>query len=259
MKKIVSAYILITISLTSCIKEFICIKGNGIAETETRPIGSFSAIENSTPFDVIYHKADTTSLQIKAEVNILQHIITETLNNSLEVRTSPMNACFDYMERPVIMVTAPALSKIYLSGSGEIIADEMSGPAVSLRLSGSGNITVSKLSGTKLNMALSGSGDIYIDNAICNETELDISGSGNITVSGGGNLGLMRISGSGNIYSADFTLSSLSAAISGSGNIFTTVERTLSAIISGSGNIYLKGDPQILQTVSGSGRVIKYR
>ncbi|NSW95572.1 MAG: DUF2807 domain-containing protein [Bacteroidales bacterium] len=260
MKRIIFLNILITATLTSCIKDFVCIKGNGVTETEIRPVNTFTSIENSTPFDVIYHKADTTGLIVKAEVNILPHIITETYNNTLELRTSPTHACFDYTERPVIMVTSPGLSKVLLSGSGDIIADEMSGPALSIRLSGSGNITAGQLlSETKLNIALSGSGDIYAENVFCNEAEFDLSGAGNISVNGSGNLGLMRISGSGNIYSADFILNSLSAVISGSGNIFTTVEETLSAILSGSGNIYLKGNPQILETVSGSGRIIKYR
>lgn len=259
MKKVLWIFLILSCILTSCIKDLLCIKGNGITETEMRPVTAFVNIENSTPFDLIYHKADTTSLLIKAEGNILQHIITETFNNTLELRTTPLSACFDYSERPVIIATSPDLSKIFLSGSGDIIADEMEGTVVTLKLSGSGSISVSQLTGTKLSIALSGSGDIIADDAICNEAEMDISGSGNISVKGTGNIGLIRISGSGNIYSADFTLHSLSAAISGSGSIFTTVVNTLSAIISGSGNIYLRGDPEITQIISGAGRIIKYR
>lgn len=259
MKKVLFTFLILSCTLTSCIKDLLCIKGNGITETELRPVTAFVNIENSTSFDVIYHRADTTSLLVKAEGNILQHIITETFNNTLEVRTTPISACFDYSERPVIIATSPGLSKIFLSGSGDILADEMEGPAVTLKLSGSGNISVSHLTGTKFSIALSGSGDINADDVVCNDAEMDISGSGNISVKGTGNTGLIRISGSGNIYSAEFTLQSLSAAISGSGSIFTTVENTLSAIISGSGNIYLKGDPEITQIVSGTGRIIRYR
>lgn len=259
MRKVIFLSLILTGTLTSCIKDFICINGNGIIETEMRPVAEFVNIENSTPFDVIYHNADTTSLLIKAESNILQHIITETFNNTLELRTTPLSACFNYNERPVIIATSPGLSKLFLSGSGDIIADEMEGPSVTLKLSGSGNISVSQLTGTKLSMAVSGSGDIFADDAVFNEAEMDISGSGNITVKGTCNIGLIRISGSGDIYSADFKLNSLSAAISGTGSIYTTVENTLSAIISGTGNIYLKGDPEITQIVSGTGRIIKYR
>lgn len=258
MKKITVLTIILAVSTTSCIKDLICINGNGVIETESRNTSSFNQIENSTEADVIYRQSDNVSITVKAESNLLGHIVTETVNGNLKIKTDPWNACLDYHERPVITVTSPELKNIILSGSGTLFADIMSSNSIIIRLSGSGDIVTENISCDNLTVSLSGSGDIKITDASCKDADIFLSGSGNICISGDSNNGHLRISGSGNIDSDGLQLNTATETISGSGNIFTHVVSSLIAVISGSGNIYLKGNPSINQTVSGSGRIIKY-
>jgi hypothetical protein len=257
MKNILIISCILALATTSCIKDLICIDGNRIVETQSRNATAISQIENSTAVDVIYKKADAVSITVKAESNLLGHIITETNNGILEIRTDPRSACFDYHEQPVITVTSPELKNIVLSGSGELIADMMTGNSVIIKLSGSGDIVADMISCDDLSVTISGSGDIEIINAECQDADILLTGSGDLSISGNGDEGHLRITGSGDIVADQFPLMSATETISGSGNIFTRVENSLTAILSGSGNLYLKGNPTINQTVTGSGRIIK--
>jgi hypothetical protein len=258
MKRIAIIFTVLALFTTSCIKDMICVNGNGIIETETRNTSSFNQIENSTVANVIYRQSDDVTITVVAESNLLGHIVTENINGNLKIRTDHWNTCLDYTERPVITVTSPELKNIELSGSGDIFADVMSGNSLIIKLSGSGKIVAESLSCNDLSVIISGSGDVEISEAISQDADFNLSGSGDLDISGTSDKGHYRISGSGDINSDEFQLNNATETISGSGDIFTFVTNSLTATISGSGNIYLKGDPTINQNISGSGRIIKY-
>jgi hypothetical protein len=249
--------ILLAITLSSCLKDLVCITGNGNKKTETRRLNTFSNIENSTSINIVYRKSDTTGITIEADENLLPYITTSTDNNTLEIKAGNGMTCLDFATQPLIKVTSPRLESIFESGSGTFTADELSGYSTSIKLSGSGNISVAKVSGTDMNILLSGSGDISVNNVLCETSDLFLSGSGKISLSGQCENSHLKLSGSGQINAGTWNLNIANILISGSGDIQTSVEQSLTAIISGSGNIYLKGDPEITQTISGSGRIIK--
>lgn len=257
MKKIHIIIFVLSVATTSCIKDFNCINGNGIVETQERNASAFNIIENSTAVDVIFKKDDSPGLTVVAESNLLEHIVTEIVNGRLEIRTDPRATCLDYTIQPVIMVTSPELKSIESSGSGAFIADTLSGNTNTIKLSGSGDIFVKSVSCNDLSLTLYGSGDMEIATGSCQEADILITGSGDIDIKGSSNTGHLRITGSGDIKSGQFTLVTANETISGSGNIHTWVENSLTASISGSGNIYLKGNPVINQTITGSGKIIK--
>ncbi len=243
-------------AFTSCLKDLLCVKGDGIMETETRRVTSFDQIENSTSFDVIYRKADTLGIAITAEQNILDYIETNVYDNTLEIRTSPGSICLDYNHKPVLTITSPSLKKIINSGSGTFLADNLTGDAITMKLSGSGDISVQQMTGNSIDIILSGSGDIKVDQASFSGSDFLLSGSGDADISGDCETAHFKVTGSGNLHSSDFVTTTASIILSGSGNIYTNVTGYLNGLISGSGNIYVKGDPRIDQTVTGSGRII---
>ena len=195
MKRII--YILLTTvllgaGLSSCIKN-ICIQGDGLMTTEVRRTGTFNQLENTTAFDVIYKKADSVNVSITGEKNLLDYIRTETRDNILTIRTLPGTVCFDYTDRPVITVTGPNLRGAILTGSGNMIADEMSGEIVSIKLTGSGDLIAESVITGDLLVTLSGSGDLKIDDASCENSDLLTTGSGSIDLSGVCDSGELKI------------------------------------------------------------------
>lgn len=257
MKRLIFIVICLAFITTSCLEEIICIDGNGQLITESRKITDLNELVNTTSVDVIYRKADSVSVNITAESNLMQHIVTSASGGKLEVTTDPRNSCFNYRMRPVVTVTSPQLSSIELTGSGSIEADTLLAPSVELKSTASGNLYTGIIISTGLKIGMSGSGDISILNITCNDTDFTLTGSGGLQISGKSEKGNMRITGSGDVKSSGLTLTTANETITGSGNIYTTVTNTLNAVISGSGNIYVKGNPVVNQTLTGSGRVIK--
>lgn len=247
---------LIAVSV-SCDKSFNCIDGNGQMASETRFATEITEIVNTTSIDVAYEKADSTSIRINAESNILDHIVTIITDGRLEIRADPRNACFDYRSRPSITITSPEIKGIDLTASGDIRADILSGSIVEIRSTGSGELRTNYISCDELRISLTASGNMGIDTARCSRSDLSLTGSGDIVLSGQSEETTMRLTGSGNIRAGDFILSTAHETITGSGNITTRVNTLLTAVITGSGNIYLYGAPVVNETISGSGRVIR--
>lgn len=255
-------YILIAgamlLALNSCLEGFMFLKGNGIEETDIRRTGNFINVENSTSVDVIYKKADTSGVIITGDENLIEYIVTETYDNTLEIKFRNEGIHLDFKERPLITITSPKLEKVVLSGSGDFFADEMAGNTVTLKISGSGDISVEKVESGNLIAILSGSGNISLLESQNISSDLFISGSGEINITGNSTSCNIKITGSGEVNTEGYFLKTASVIISGSGNSYIKVEEELNAILSGSGSIYLKGTPSINKTISGSGRIINY-
>jgi hypothetical protein len=244
--------------LSSCLRSFICIHGNGNVVSEYRTPGLFSKISNSTNVDVIFRISDTTGVTVEAEENLIGYIETELHNGTLEIGLRHGIACLNFNEPARIIVTAPSVSEIALSGSGKIIAGSLTGGFVSVKLSGSGAITVEGVTADDMDVRISGSGDIQLRSIETSSIDARISGSGDMNLEGDAAVANFTTSGSGDNHSQNLLVKTAVITISGSGNIYTSVETRLNASISGSGNIYLKGNPRIYENVSGSGRIIEY-
>lgn len=251
--------IILALILNSCLKSLLCVRGDGIVTEETRRVTSFTSIENSSSFDVIYKRSDTLGIRIIAEQNIMNYIETNVYKGNLEINVSPGSICLDYNERPLIQVSSPDLSGIYNSGSGTIIADTLSGSGIVIRVSGSGDVKAELATADELEVRLSGSGDLSINEISCFSSDILISGSGDFSAGGDCEDSHLKITGSGNIFCSDLLSNTVSAISSGSGNMFISVSEYLNGLLSGSGNVYVKGDPEIDQTTTGSGRIIKHK
>lgn len=257
MKKTIIILSILVIVTTSCIKDIICINGNGDLETARRNAAGFNQAINTTSVNVVYRRADSTSITITAESNLIPHIFTVVNSGRLEIRTDPRNACFDAGQTPLVTITSPELNFMELTGSGNFQADTLSGSSVEVKSTASGELSVDVITCEDLDIALTGSGDAEIINATCREATLSGTGSGDLTITGSGETLDVKTSGSGSMEALGFMVATARATVTGSGNIHTHVVNSFIAVITGSGNIYLRGNPTINQTITGSGKIIR--
>lgn len=243
-------------SLHSCEKELFFVNGNGEIKTEFRNPDIFYKLENSTSIDIIYKTADTSSITIRADDNLMKYITTEVLENTLEIKYQSGYSDLYFTEKPLITITSPRLESAVIAGTAAFSADKMSGDAVTIKMSGSGDISADQIECKEFSANVTGSGSIYIKDCQSDGSEVFLSGSGNLNIAGRSSESNFKISGSGNINAEKFMLGYASVIISGSGNAYTNIRELLNAFISGGGNIYLKGEPTIRKTISGSGRII---
>ena len=226
--------IFVILFLSGCAYERI--EGNYDLETESRTEEPFTEIISSGSFRVFITPDSVTSIDVKAESNILPYLYTISDGHTLRIGfRNGYNIRENY---PVeVFIHTPHVTGLRLQGSGLVECIGFEEETVELDLSGSGNI------------------DADFE---CTSMDASISGSGDIHLSGVSDNSELKISGSGKIHALDFTQKTCDAFISGSGDIYTDVVETLDARISGSGCVYYTGDPDIDTNISGSGRVRRY-
>lgn len=209
------------------------------AEEQNRDVSTFSAISLRVPGKLYLKQGNTQSVRIEAKESVIDDIITEVSGNKLIIRF-PNTNIFKRSFNPgkiEIYVTVPDVNELGVSGSGDIIADELDARILDLAISGSGNINIGDLSSKKVKGSISGSGNINIeDGGVADELTFSISGSGNCNASG-------------------FEAENVTVNTSGSGNCNVKSNGSIKARIAGSGSIYYKGNASIDASVAGSGKV----
>lgn len=242
------------LGMNSCLGIF-CVDGNGVSVTEERILDSYSGISNETAINVRYEKGDAYSLFIEADENLLQYIHTSVKSGILEIEIKG-TSCIRPSRQAVVYVTTPQIESLYLTGSGDMIADSLSGNRIDLVNTGSGNIIADFTYANDSDIRISGSGDITVNKSESNDILIKSTGSGDIEINGTASNIDINLSGSGQVYADELESQVADILISGSGNVYITVVDELFAVLTGSGNLYYYGSPSVSQTISGSGNLI---
>lgn len=220
--------------LTSCEK----IKGKGDVISESRTVGTYHSIELAISATVHFTESDHYSLVIHAQENILHAIVTEVDGDQLVIRQKN-GVILGAHDAITVYISAPAVTRLDVSGSGDIYAGSTWKPA-----QGSGNI--------------SGSGGLYINEVLADSFTAKISGSGTIKANSGTVKQLnLSISGSGTIDLRQVQAENVITTTSGSGDTYVYANQLLDVSISGSGDIWYQGQPAINAHISGSGNLRK--
>ncbi len=236
MKKISLALLLgiAIITLPSCRK----VIGHGPVVTENRAVSNFNSIRFDVPGDLYYTQDNNYKIEIQAQENIIREIETSLVGNELKIRVND-HTRLRSREDIRIIISAPSLSSLTLSGSGNVKVLEPYTPSNGrLIVSGSGTMTINNIETSNLDAEVSGSGELMIFNGFADHEDVHISGSGRVDL-----LGIIT--------------KTASTRISGSGSVKLHVVDELNSKITGSGSVYYKGNPVVNSTVSGSGKVIR--
>ena len=207
-------------------------------EKETRDVGSFSSISLSISADVYLTQGNDTKVVIEAEQKILDLIRTEVVGDNLKIKLKTGKWYIRSNKQIKIYVSTPDVEGLFLSGSGNIKAE-------------------TQIKTESLDFAISGSGNIVIDDLVVSDIEGHISGSGDIDLSGSKTAETLEISisGSGDLFADNLKVNSVEIRISGSGTCKVFAVSELEVSVSGSGSVYYKGNPMVNAKVSGSGKV----
>lgn len=226
--------VIFSIILSSCTKDNI--SGSGNVVSETRNTGPFTDIEVSGDFEVHLTQDNRTTLEIKAEDNIIGVVETGTRGNNLYVRLRNRVHLRNHL--PVrIYIHNPIFQRVEYDGSGSLDNQDTIHTALfKYELNGSGNASLLLATGN-LNTTINGSGNIALK-GIANTHNSEINGSG-------------RVAGMGmEVQRANIT-------ISGSGEHSLVVRQKLDARINGSGRVYYSGDASVDADIRGSGKVMR--
>jgi hypothetical protein len=219
---------------TSCEK----IKGKGEVITEQRTTGTYNSISLAMSATVYFTQGAEYSLKVSGQENVLNEIVTQVEGNRLVIRVRK-GVNLGSHEPIRVNISAPGVSAIDVSGSGDIFADgEWNANEISINISGSGNINLASVNAGHVSANISGSGTINAVTGKVVREDLNISGSGTID---------LRSVEAETVYTTT----------SGSGNTFLHATQFLDVTVSGSGNTWYYGTPLINTHISGSGSLRK--
>ncbi len=211
------------------------IKGNGNVITKTRHTNNYDTVNVSGFFDVILVKGDEGKIQIKAESNLMDYIITEVNGDVLTIK---LKNSVSINTKKGIYITVPFkdLEEITLSGSGDVVGDDI-------------------ITGKKLAVKLSGSGDIRL-NLDVTKVNSKITGSGDVSLSGKTVALNSSIIGSGDFKAKNLQADIVKVNVTGSGDSVVFANHKIEAKVVGSGDIVFYGNPENENTkVTGSGDI----
>lgn len=210
------------------------ITGSNNITTQTKNVDNFEGVSSGS-IDIEISNAESQSVKVEADDNILPYIITEVEDGILKVHYKP-NTSFSNTHVKVY-VSAPVFNQLIVSGSGTINSKDTikSDGQTELKVSGSGDI----------NLALDAP-----------KVSANIGGSGTITLEGRTKDFNCAVGGSGDIKCSKLLSENTSITVSGSGTAHVFASVHLMAKVSGSGDIYYSGNPSSPEIhTSGSGSI----
>lgn len=227
---------LLIFTIQSC--SFKSIKGSGIITEKEISISDYNEIVFGGSANIVYEQKTDAAPYLKIEIddNLYPLLKIKSENGTLSIEQE--NGSNIRPTKYNIFTNSTGLANVITNGSAKV------------HLKG-------KLQTEDLNFRLSGSGNVVADDITCNSITSRVSGSGDITLSGKAVSIDSAISGSGKVNAMDMYADNVTCAVSGSGNFWVYAEKSLKVNVSGSGNVRYKGNPQIDQSISGSGKVIK--
>jgi len=211
------------------------VEGNGNNITQTREVSSFKSVKLMGSMNIELKKGTKTSVEIRAEENVVPYIETYVDNGALVVKYKD-NANVNTHDDVIVKVTTPDLNEAEVLGAGDIKGDG--------KFSSEGKMEVNVL----------GSGNINLD-LDAPSVEAKTTGSGNIHLSGNTKDAEFSTLGSGEIDATGLKAENVSAKTMGSGDIRAFASIKLNAVINGSGSVTYKGGGTASSTVHGSGSV----
>jgi len=214
--------------------------GSGKVASETRPIGSFQAIELTGSMKLVVRQAAKESLEARADDNLLPLIDTAIVDHAgvptLEISTR-RGASFSTRSPMVVTVDVVTLTALTLSGSGDAVADDLKTGELQVRVVGSGDLQMRQLAADTLMIKVSGSGDVAATGRA-------------------GTLGV-SIAGSGDVTARGLEADDVRVSIAGSGDASVNARKALAVSIAGSGDVDHVGDAAVKTSIAGSGSVKK--
>lgn len=155
------------------------VAGSGVPATQTRAVAPFTSVELRGSNNVILRTGKTQSVVVHADDNLISRITTRVTGSTLVIDNA--SGSFSTKSPMSVAVTVPAVKRVVLSGSGNIVA---SGETARLEatLLGSGNLELARLRSQDVRALLAGSGNIRV--TATDSLDATVRGSGVIFYGG---------------------------------------------------------------------------
>ncbi len=211
------------------------IYGSGNVVSEEREIDDFTGLKVSSGIDVIIRQGKEVSLELEADDNLHEAIITRVVDHTLKIYTDKN-------------IRRARSKKVYL------VYTDLN----SIRISSAGDVKgENTLETDHLDIDLSSAGDLDLE-VEAGKITCDISSSGDARLSGKADILEASLSSAGDLYAYDLRTRKAEVRCSSAGDarVYATEEFDLRS--SSAGSIYYKGGGQVVNShTSSAGSIVK--
>lgn len=224
------------------------------AETETREVDEFDAVNFALPFSVEFVVSDEPFVTLEGDEDTIEEITTKVRGGTLKITKD--SDWFDWSDEEVhVTIGYQNLSSITLAGSGDGYAKNMEADKLTLRITGSAGLELDNLTCNDLEISIAGSGNVNINDLEADSISTRIAGSGDVEVTGRVVSQKISIAGSGDLNARELRAQETEVNIKGSGDVEVWTIASLDANVMGSGDIEYYGDPKVRERILGSGNL----
>lgn len=213
------------------------VRGNGDVVSKERKTGSFTGIKVSSGIDVYLKQGNNISVEVEADENLHEYILTEVKGDVLHVYVDRVN--IRQAERKRVYVTMDEIESISTSSAGDVTGE-------------------TPIKAENLELSASSAGNITLD-VTADEIEVDISSSGDITLSGEARLLDASLSSAGDLNAFKLNVREAEVSASSAGDADVSVSEKLTARSSSAGDINYMGNPKYVDAHSSSAGSIHRR
>lgn len=252
MKKSIYSCLLTVLFIGTGILNAQQITGNGNFVNKERTIESFSKIQVNGSIDVVLEQGDKGVLNVMADENLHDIIVTSVENNTLVISTK-RNSGFSTKNKTEVHIYNSKIESLQLNGSGDAISKgKFSFADFEIAITGSGDVDL-HADANNLSLSTHGSGDIKLEGTF-NTVTATTSGSGDIGIKGSATSLTFSTTGSGDLDAFALKANDVSVTTTGSGDAKVNAEKSLMVKSNGSGDVVYKGNPVSKSiTAKGSG------
>ncbi len=229
LKYFTAAILLVAISACADGQWRKTVYGDGNVVKKEREAGSFTGIRVSTGIDVFLTQSGKKSIEVEADENLHEYIMTKVEGDILHVYTEA-NIREAKMKR--VYVTMDKITSLSTTSAGDLIGE-----------------TPVRTDNLELNV--SSAGDIKLE-VYAETIEIDISSSGDMTLSGEVDMLEGDLSSAGDLNAYNLKVREADLDVSSAGDADVYVTERLRARASSAGDINYKGSPKYLDAHSSS-------
>ncbi|MHA2429081.1 MAG: GIN domain-containing protein [Candidatus Hermodarchaeia archaeon] len=247
---------------------FKTITGSGDVVTEIRDVSGFDSVDVCCGMVLILTQGESESLEIEADDNFMEEILTTVENAVLNVHYRTISNVNYRPSKPVrLYLSAVDVSKISISGGGELKNESLNSDRFELDISGGGSAQMGTLAVDDVSLHVSGGGEIDADTIQAEMIRIHMSGGGitdikalkadtlTLESSGGGRTeiagsitgGNIDLSGGSNFDGKELDSKEMVFSSSGGGHSTIWVEESLEVTLSGGASVGYYGSPGIIR------------
>ena len=182
---------------------FQTVEGSGNIVTESREVAGFERVEVCCGMELFLTQGNTESLEIEADDNLMDEIITTVVGNRLEIKYRQMdNISYQPSKSVQLYLTVKDLRGVSVSGGGYFETEAVNSSGfdlalsggsdaqigalttgdIDINISGGGKLQAGSIEGAQIVMGFSGGSDAEIKSLIATNVNIGNSGSGTFEV-----------------------------------------------------------------------------